>query len=89
MIKLLEEVAAQRQLRGDENYTIQLSSTFMKKAVDSVNNIIGENKIKQDENMNEFKYIFFGKEYTIQNRRYRDDTNDEDVEEAVFKFICL
>jgi hypothetical protein len=89
MIKILEEVAAQRQLMNDENYTIQLSSTFMRKAVDSINKLIGEEKIKQNENMNEFKYVFFNKEYTIRNRAYRDDTNDEDVEEAVFKFICL
>lgn len=86
MIKILEEVAAQRMLLNKKEFQIQLSSTLMKKAVDDVNKTIGEDKLNQNEMMNEFKYVMFGKEFTIRNIGYRDDTNDEDVEEALYKF---
>jgi hypothetical protein len=89
MIKILEEVAAQRMRLNKEEFQIQLSSTLMKKAIDDVNITIGEEKLKQNEMMNEFKYVMFGKEFTIRNRAYRDNTNDEDVEEALYKFACL
>jgi hypothetical protein len=88
MIKILEEVASQRMRLNKENFTIQLSSLLMKKAIDDVNKTIGENILKQNEIIIEFKYVMFGEEFTIKNRAYRDDTNDEDVEEVIYKFAC-
>lgn len=88
MIKILREVAEQRLKLKKDDFQIQLSSTLMKKAVDDVNKTIGDDKIMQNEMMNEFKYVMFGKEFTIRNRAYRDNTNDEDVEEVLYKFAC-
>jgi DNA helicase HerA-like ATPase len=89
MIKILEEVAVQRQQKYDKNTTIQLSTTFMRKTVDSVNNWAGKEIVVFNDYMTEFKLMLFNTEYLIRNRAYRDDTNDEDVEEVVLKFICL
>jgi len=88
MIKILEEVAVQRQLKNDKDTTIQLSTTFMRKAVDSANNWAGKEIVVFNDYMTEFKLMLFNTEYLIRNRAYRDNTNDEDVEEAVLKFIC-
>ena len=55
MIKILEEVAVQRQLKNDKNRTIQLSTTFMRKAVDSANNLAGREIIVFNDYMTEFK----------------------------------
>jgi len=60
----------------------------MKKAIDDINEIIGEDKLQQNEMSNEFTHIMFGKKFIVSNRAYRDDTNSEDVEEALYKFAC-
>ena len=88
MIKVLQEVAAQRLKLNTNKLTIQLSSTLMKKAIDGVNELSFGNNLQQKEMSNEFKWYFFGTEFTIINRAYRDDTNDEDVEEVLYKFAC-
>ncbi len=89
MIKLIEEIIIQRQARNDDNDIIQLSTVFMKKAIESFNNQAGAEIIKFNPETTEFKYMYFGKRYFILNRAYRDDTNDPDVEQVIIDVLNL
>lgn len=87
MIKILDEVIMQRQMRNDNNMTIRLSEVFMKAALKSMkdfneNSYIMKNPIDYG-SMSEFFY----KNYKVINREYRDDTNDPDVEETILKLF--
>jgi hypothetical protein len=88
MIKLLEEVVFNRRLKGlDDNNTIQLSAVFMRAAVESFNEMIGKPLLSQNDEMNEFVIVLLDKPYKIVNRAFRDDTNDNDVEEIIVKML--
>lgn len=93
MLRILAEVARRRLEKTpieEVNFQIQLSSFLMSKAVESVNQILPIDKqIAQDLTMNEFEYSFYDKVWTIRNRAYRDDTNDPDVEEALYEKAFL
>jgi len=89
MLKILEEIANRRIKLGSKEFQIQLSSFLMSKAVEEVNKIRESDKqLKQDFQMNEFKHSMLGQEWQIRNRAYRDDTNDNDVEEVIYEFAC-
>lgn len=88
MINILKEVVFNRHLKGlDDNNTIQLSSVFMRAAVESFNEMIGKPLLSQNDEMNEFCIVLLNKPYKIVNRAFRDDTNDNDVEEIIVKML--
>jgi hypothetical protein len=91
MIKLLEEVIIQRQAKNDNNTVIQLSSVFMKKAIDSFNKEmdIGQKPLLFNSKMNELSFNYHGRIYIIINRAYQDDSNDPDVEEIIINVLNL
>lgn len=86
MIKILEEVAAQRLKLNTGNFVIQISQVFMNKALIELNKMLGSEKYRLGTSNGEFTYTFFGKEFKVKNREYRDDTNDKDVEEIIYEF---
>ena len=84
MLKILELIAKKRIENNENNFTIQLSSLLMSKAVDDVNLKRGL-KIQQNGMTNDVKLILQDKEFRIHNKAYRDDTNDQDVEEILYE----
>mgnify|MGYP003437496083 FL=1 len=84
MLKILELIAKKRIENNENNFTIQLSSLLMSKAVDDVNLKKGL-KIQQNGMTNDVKLILQDKEFRIHNKAYRDDTNDQDVEEILYE----
>ena len=87
MLKILELIAKKRienNETNETNFTIQLSSLLMSKAVDDVNLKRGL-KIQQNGMTNDVKLILQDKEFRILNKAYRDDTNDQDVEEILYE----
>lgn len=87
MLKILELIAKKRienNETNETNFTIQLSSLLMSKAVDDVNLKRGL-KIQQNGMTNDVKLILQDKEFRIHNKAYRDDTNDQDVEEILYE----
>ncbi len=84
MLKILELIAKKRIENDETNFTIQLSSLLMSKAVDDVNLKKGL-KIQQNGMTNDVKLILQDKEFRIHNKAYRDDTNDQDVEEILYE----
>ena len=73
--------------------TIQLSSIFMRLFIDELNKYISpyvipqKYPIKYDPNMMEIKYDLYNWIWIIRNRAYRDNTNDSDVEEIIYKHL--
>ena len=73
---------------------IQLSSLFMERVVQDVNdymfpyNKADDKKIIFKENMCEFEYSKFGQIWRIYNREYRDDTMDDDIERILIDYAC-
>ena len=87
MLKILELIAKKRienNETNETNFTIQLSSLSMNKAVDYVN-LKRVLKIQQNGMTNDVKLILQDKEFRIHNKAYRDDTNDQDVEEILYE----
>lgn len=89
LLEVLKNVASERLSKNDSNRQIQLSSVFMEYAVDEINkNVLPQGmQHKQDKNSNEFEYVMCNERWTIMNRAYRDDTNDEDVEREIYNRI--
>lgn len=84
MIKVIENVINDRISNStDYNKYIQLSSKLIEKYKEEINNI---SNIKVSINtIGEIHVTKAGFIWTIYNREYRDDTNDEDVEEELYK----
>jgi hypothetical protein len=77
-------VAYKRMFFNNPNRDIQLSEYFMKKFSEEV---------KEYSNLNfayskEIKYVVSGKTFKVFERAYRDDSNDKDVEEAIYDLLA-
>jgi hypothetical protein len=91
LIKIIERIALDRIMKLNNPlpnatiFTIQISSTFMKYLVEEIST--PEFPIIYNSEGMEFKYKYYDYEWTIMNRAYRDDTNDEDVENLLYTIL--
>ena len=74
-------------LGGREDLTIQLSSILMKKFIEEMNDLAGTDKYICGSGLSEVLYNKYDKTWCILNREFRDDTNDFDVEEEIYKSL--
>ncbi len=80
--EILYEVAAKRMLELEKNRSIKLSSIYMKEFCKEMGSLISKDAMITD-----IKFTIFGEDWNIINRAYKDETNDEDVEEEIFKIL--
>lgn len=84
MIKVIDRVISERYQNNRSNGDpIQLSSILMKKYLEELK--IFSTKPFSVNSIGEIGASKYGIAWTIMNREYRDDTNDKDVEEALYK----
>jgi hypothetical protein len=86
IIRILEKVAYNRFTRFDENREIQLSKIFMNRFIKES---CFEVTVGQDEDVGfEIeKNMFYNQKWTIRSRPYRDNSNDSEVEEAIYEYL--
>lgn len=93
IIRVLQEVANNRLLANNSlleceeiKTTIQLSRFLMSKFVDEIN-VMSDDKFKFDTNEFSINWNFSGVFWVVYHRYYRDDTNDQDVEEVIYELL--
>jgi len=86
LIDVIKSVTGRRSL-GDGNidHTVQMSEFLFGKFLEELNAYVGKSIFKNNPNTYEIKWMYWGTEWIIMHRAYRDDTNHRDVEEELYK----
>jgi hypothetical protein len=85
IMRIIEKVAYNRFTRFDDNREIQLSKVFMNRLIKEWNVKLG---IGKDEEIGfELIYIINDQKWTIKSRPYRDNSNDPEIEKAIYEFL--
>lgn len=87
MAEVVKKVVYDRWSLADKNRTIQLSLFFMNKYLDEFERFSGTKITRDNEFGMEIELETFGVTWLIRSRPYRDDTNDADVEEAIYELL--
>lgn len=88
IFEFIDIIAGNRLANNNPSNVIQLSRILMDRVIDEVNHDPGEMISHVDDTgMLKIYYKKYNVKWTILCRSYRDDTNDEDVEELLYKLL--
>ena len=87
MLRVLNEVIALRKSKKIRSRQIQLSGILMSFCINDFNSLKGgiNESILSPFDGQAYEIIY--NDFTIVNRSYRDDTNDEDVESVIYDLL--
>ena len=86
LLYVLESVALNRIETRNEDTTIRVSYVFMQKIIKEFIDFCNV-KANPSDFLLELHIIFYGKEFRVEHRIYRDDGNDSDVDEQIIKLF--